>query len=157
MAGSVTLSLDSVGVGAAADDRPKYWSAEHHGRENYLRAEEWVPDVREFMFDGARTTVPLTHEAATAILRYREDAKMFAALRDAQRAAAGARAAADAPPEALHHTSVEDFVANATKHYVNPIMAVQTGGRVVFSLDALGATRLPCPRPPLHAPSRTSR
>ena len=47
-----------------------------------------------------------------------------------------------APPDALHHTSMADFVFRAQRHFFHPLATVLTGIRVVLSLDifyALGA------------------
>lgn len=59
-----------------------YWKAQNHSENSYLRAENWKPDVKEFCFPTSSVIVPLPRAAAQAMLRYREEIKMYAALRD---------------------------------------------------------------------------
>lgn len=59
-----------------------YWNAKNHEEQSYLRAEHWRPDVEEFCFPTKTNLVKLQLPWAQAILRYREELKMYAALHD---------------------------------------------------------------------------
>lgn len=86
MASTVVISPDSLGQEKQKDSTsPSYWSPENHTSNNYLRVDKWLPDVEEFMFHGGSSTVTLSRDAGCALLRYREDIKMFAALEDQRR------------------------------------------------------------------------
>lgn len=78
---SVAVSLDSLGVSKEAGT-PSYWSAENHNSGSSLRQEHWSAGLKHLMLGGDGHVVKLSLDAGRAILRYREDAKMFAALRD---------------------------------------------------------------------------
>eukprot|EP00455_Lapot_gusevi_P055999 TRINITY_DN9200_c0_g1_i1.p1 TRINITY_DN9200_c0_g1~~TRINITY_DN9200_c0_g1_i1.p1 ORF type:complete len:437 (+),score=94.55 TRINITY_DN9200_c0_g1_i1:114-1424(+) len=77
----LVVSADHLGE-EVDHSKPSYWRAENHVEDNYLRVEKWLPDVQEYMLSRVSVQVPLTYEMGTALLRYREDLKMFAALQD---------------------------------------------------------------------------
>ena len=56
----------------------------------YLRAEEWLKDLAEFTLPARHSQVKLTHGMGAALMRYREELKMYAAIRDQELAGTGA-------------------------------------------------------------------
>ena len=82
---SVTLSLEDLGGSDGdgdADPKPTYWSPEFHDTDSGLRFENWAPAIREHMLpgaDGSRVVV-LQEAAGAALLRWREEVKMYANL-----------------------------------------------------------------------------
>ena len=99
MADLVFSRDDLLSPSSVDPSAPSYWKAENHvahggaagaggtctagtDNSNYLRAEEWSADVEELMLPGRTETVPLTLAAGTALLRWREEVKMYAKLRD---------------------------------------------------------------------------
>lgn len=69
-----------------AAETKSYWSSEFHEPDSLLREEHWAPPVRQFLLPGAGnpSTVRLTHEAGTALLRLVEEVKMYANLQAQQ-------------------------------------------------------------------------
>lgn len=62
-----------------------YWTAENHRADTgntYLRLEEWMKDLEEYVLPVRHTasSINLTLEMGRAILKYREELKMFAAI-----------------------------------------------------------------------------
>ena len=77
-----TLGRAESGIG---ESLPSYWNAENHSASEgnvYLRAEEWLQDLSSFTLPVKHTTVKVTHEMGIALMRYREELKMYAAIRD---------------------------------------------------------------------------
>ncbi|CAF0830003.1 unnamed protein product [Didymodactylos carnosus] len=62
--------------------QPTYWNAQNHSEDSYLRAEHWMEDVKECLLPGRHEIVRMNLKSGQAILRYREELKMFAAIRD---------------------------------------------------------------------------
>src|SRR3989338_186877 len=90
MAAHIPMSLpkDAKGETENKQKGPSYWNAENHQASSgnaYLRAEEWLQDLEEFTLPVKRKTVQLTHAMGQAIMRYREELKMYAALEDEKR------------------------------------------------------------------------
>ena len=64
---------------------PGYWNADFHSAKDgnvYLRAEEWLQDLHEFILPARHETVQVTLAMGEAIMRYREELKMYAAIED---------------------------------------------------------------------------
>lgn len=59
-----------------------YWQKENFSCKSYLRAEEWLKDLGDFMFPSKRVNIPLTLSMGRALLRYREELKMYAHFDD---------------------------------------------------------------------------
>ncbi|GAB5363689.1 hypothetical protein AAMO2058_000905600 [Amorphochlora amoebiformis] len=85
----VAVSLEDVKkeVDTGKGDRPCYWKAENHVDEtSNLRVENWLKPIRHLVLahDDASlsSTIRITHDQGTAILRYIEEVKMFANIRD---------------------------------------------------------------------------
>ncbi|PRP84149.1 hypothetical protein PROFUN_04140 [Planoprotostelium fungivorum] len=81
MAARITLSTTDLGS-TSNSDAPSYWNAENHTGESYLRAEHWKEDMEGLTLPGRTQIVPVSQPSGEAILRYVEELKMFAALRD---------------------------------------------------------------------------
>jgi hypothetical protein len=79
-------SSSSSSSTSSLTSKPKYWSAENHTNygNTYLRAEEWLKDLAPFTLPGERRSIQLTKDMGIAILRYREELKMYAAIEDQQ-------------------------------------------------------------------------
>eukprot|EP00128_Syssomonas_multiformis_P014365 Colp12_sorted_trinity150504_noHs@33831 len=79
------IAIDISQMSADVDaDAPCYWRPENHtGADNYLRVENWLKDVEEFTFSRAnehRAIVPVTHDEGVALLRYKEEVKLYASI-----------------------------------------------------------------------------
>jgi hypothetical protein len=65
---------------------PSYWNAENHtssaSGNAYLRAEEWLKDLKEFSLPVRNVSIPINLAMGEAIMRYREELKMYAAIFD---------------------------------------------------------------------------
>ena len=55
----------------------------HHSSDSYCRIENWLPDVKKFSF--ATVFVSLTHAQGRAVLKYRDEVKLRAAIKDQEK------------------------------------------------------------------------
>lgn len=87
----VVVSLSDVGKAPRTiPTSHQYWNAANHteqknGQQNYLRAENWKPDILEHLLPVRSVVVNIPSSAATAMLRYVEELKMYANLADVGR------------------------------------------------------------------------
>lgn len=88
---------------------PSYWRRENHAAGSYLRADRWEEDVKEWMLPTAESrVVKLPYDGGQALLRWREEAKMYSSLETEQRAARTGFQDPSAPADALHDPAFLD-------------------------------------------------
>lgn len=102
---AVRVDLDTVlgshDTSSPDASRPCYWEAKNHDAKSYLRAEQWLADMKGLTLSrerpGVRSVVPLPYEAGLAIMRYVEEVKMMGNVRDLERAGQGTEENASFP------------------------------------------------------------
>jgi hypothetical protein len=128
---NLVRSADPNYGAAAVGNEPSYWREENHAQEeNYLRAEEWADDVREFMLPGKHKQVVMSSANCSAILRYREELKMYAALHNEKLATSGKTVDAMLDPDFLdqqHSRVLEEWPrSEMRKQWLSALMDLQT-------------------------------
>ena len=67
-----------------------YWKEENHTTDNFLRVEQWLPSVAHLtLTNGIEEVVQLSYDLGVAMLRYCEEVKMMANIRDEQEVGKG--------------------------------------------------------------------
>lgn len=80
---SFSISPYPPAADAHAPTPPSYWAPEHHVSTSPLRLNNWLtPPIQLLALSTRASALSLSLAQLRAILRYREDAKMFASVRD---------------------------------------------------------------------------
>jgi hypothetical protein len=88
MTSTISFDLDRLKShteqGTDVSDQPfvTYWKAENHQVGTYSRLEEWMKDLEDYVLPVRQTasSIDITLDMGRAMMRYREELKMFAAI-----------------------------------------------------------------------------
>lgn len=104
---SFSISPYPPAADAHAPTPPSYWAPEHHVSTSPLRLNNWLtPPIQLLALSTRASALSLSLAQLRAILRYREDAKMFASVRDMdanRRAHHASLLSPSTPPCCRHH------------------------------------------------------
>jgi hypothetical protein len=113
MAAHICVSSESS-VNTSGSSYPKYWSAENHSASDgniYLRAEEWLKDLDGYTLPVRNSVIQINIKMGEAIMRYREELKMYAAIADQE-----AATTTSATSTGRHTPAMEDPTFLDTRH-----------------------------------------